>query len=89
MEIFESWGAIVHPYDIHLVCEEWNYNNGREEFVTDLFKNYLEQLTLTNLKDIYTCLESTADNLDEREFSLANTEFVKFVLLFAKQLLLE
>ena len=89
VEIFESWEAIVHPFDIHLVCEEWNYNNGREDFIIDLFKVYLEKLTLDNLKAIYTFLEYTAENSDQREVNLANTEFVKFVLMFAQRLLYE
>jgi hypothetical protein len=41
VEIFEKWDVVVHPFDIYSVCEEWNYNNGREEFITNLFDVYL------------------------------------------------
>lgn len=44
VEIFEKWDVVVHPFDIYSVCEEWNFNNGREEFITNLFDVYLDKL---------------------------------------------
>lgn len=56
MEIFEKWDVVVHPFDIYSVCEEWNFNNGREEFITNLFDVYLDKLNFESLQQIYTYL---------------------------------
>ena len=40
----------MHPYDIYYVCEEWNENNGREDFIVNLFDVYLDKLTLSTLQ---------------------------------------
>jgi hypothetical protein len=76
VEIFEKWDVVVHPFDIYSVCEEWNYNNGREEFITNLFDVYLEKLNSEALQQIYTYLELTADGKPEeaqREVNLNNS----------------
>jgi hypothetical protein len=46
VEIFEGWDVIVHPYDIHSVCEEWNEKNGRDDFILSLFDVYLDKLNI-------------------------------------------
>jgi hypothetical protein len=58
--------VLVHPFDIHYVCEEWNNNNGREDFIVNLFDVYLEKLTLLTLQEIYEYLEYTGEGDSER-----------------------
>lgn len=90
VEIFEKWEVTVHPYDIYSVCQEWNYNNGREEFITNLFDVYLEKLNFESLQHIYTYLELTAESKPEegpKEVNLNNSEYVQFILMFAQRLL--
>jgi hypothetical protein len=80
----------VHPFDIYSVCEEWNYNNGREEFITNLFDVYLDKLNFEALQHIYTYLELTAESKPEeglKEVNLNNSEYVQFILMFAQRLL--
>lgn len=88
--IFEEWEVIIHPFDIHSVVEEWNYKNGREDFITNLFDIYIDKLRLSTLQAIYTYLEYTADVKEGegmKEVSLNNTEYVKYILMFAQRLL--
>lgn len=87
--IFEGWEVIVHPFDIYSVVEEWNVNNGKEEFITNLFDVYLDKIKMETLAQIYTYLELTADNLPEDaiEVNLNNSIYTKFLLMFAQRLL--
>jgi hypothetical protein len=90
VEIFEKWEVTVHPFDIYSVCEEWNYNNGREEFITNLYDVYLDKLNFETMQLIYTYLEHTVEIKPDdppREFNLNNSEYVHFILMFAQRLL--
>ena len=63
VHIFEEWGVVVQPSNIHLVCNNWESQIGKEEFITDIFSGYIDQLTFDNFKAIYAYLE-IATNLN-------------------------
>lgn len=50
------------PTNIQTVCSNWETTMGKEEFITDIFNGYIDQLTFDNFKAIYAYLE-VATNL--------------------------
>jgi len=50
-----------------LVCNNWETQLGKEEFITDIFNGYIDQLTFENFKAIYAFLEIATNLSIERE----------------------
>ena len=88
VQIFEEWGVVVQPSNIHLVCSNWPKQVGKEEFITDVFNGYIDQLTFDNFKDIYGYLEiATNQDIQSGEDILDNNTFYTFAINFAQRLL--
>lgn len=88
VQIFEEWGVVIQPSNIHLVCSNWESQAGKEEFIADIFNGYIEQLTFDNFKAIYAYLEiATNLQIEREEDILENPLFASFALKFAQRLL--
>lgn len=57
----------MHPIDIYSVCIDWSDAESREFFILNLFEVYIDKLTISNFKAVYTYLELTLDRADEGE----------------------
>lgn len=87
VQIFEEWGVIIQPSNIYLVCSNWELQIGKEEFITDVFNGYIDNLTFENFKAIYAYLEiATNQPYDSEEEILMNQNFATFALKFAQRL---
>ena len=76
------------PTNIQTVCSNWETTMGKEEFITDIFNGYIDQLTFDNFKAIYAYLEvATNLQLQSEEQILGNSLFASFALKFAQRLL--
>ena len=85
MEIFESWGTIVHTHDIELVILEWA-DGSKKDFMLDLINEYIHHLNFPVFEQIYRYLEMGSGKPSE-EVDICNEEYVEFSLAYAEKLL--